>query len=130
MKWGLKPKKKTMQINFPGLSKESILVLAVETVKNLNWSIQWINDSGLQGFTRTSSASEEIRISAEINCVIITSTSKGFQFSDWGKNMENIEAFQNKFVLLTKTLTPSALQQTYQLLRKNNWKLDEELISK
>jgi hypothetical protein len=131
MKWGLKPKKKTMQINFPGLSKESILVLAVETAKNLNWSIQWINDSGLQAFTRiSSSAGEEILISAEINCVIISSTSRGFQLSDRGRNMENIEVFQNKFVLLTKMLTPASLQQAYELLRKNNWKLNEELISR
>lgn len=131
MKWGLKPKKKTMQINFPGLSKESILVLAIETAKNLNWSIQWINDSGLQAFTRISpsSVSEEILISAEINCVIITSTCRGFQISDWGKNMENIEAFQNKFVLLTKTLTPSSLQQMHDMLRRSNWKYEQELIS-
>jgi hypothetical protein len=128
MKWGLKPKTKTMQINFPGLSKESILVLAIEAAKNLNWSIQWINDSGLLAYT--ASAGEEIRISADLNCVVITSTSRGFLLTDRGKNMENIEAFQNKFVLLTKTIVPSSLQQTYDMLRKSNWKYDQELISK
>jgi hypothetical protein len=128
MKWGLKPKMKTMQINFPGLSKESIHVLAIESAKNLNWSIQWINDSGLLAYTAL--VGEDIRISADLNCVVITSTSRGFLLTDRGKNMKNIEAFQNKFVMLTKTLVPSDLQQTYDMLKKNNWKHDPELINR
>lgn len=92
-------------------SSSEILLLAVETVRALNWNIGHIGRSRIIAYTSFSmgSWSEKISISIADHNLTIKSECSGNQIFDWGKNKKNVEEFFVRFYEFRASLSTEEL---------------------
>lgn len=92
-------------------SFSEILLLAVESVRALDWNVGHVSKSRIIAYTSFSmgSWSEQITIAIADQTLSIKSECSGNQMFDWGKNRKNVEAFFTKFYEFRASLSPEEL---------------------
>ncbi len=106
---------------FENLSKEQVLIIAIEAAKSLKWDIGHISNSGFIAYTKfsMSSFSEEVTIKINNNSANIKSVCVGTQIVDWGKNKENIKKFISSFNSIKNSLSIEDVNIKYEELCPN-----------
>src|SRR6188768_3008126 len=86
-------------LNLNNLTKNQFLITAIEISKKLNWKLIEITDNELvlETINALNTWNEEIYISIEKDVAYLTSSSKGNQIYDRGRNKKNIDAFVESF---------------------------------
>jgi rhomboid protease GluP len=109
---------------------EQFLVIASETLKQLEWELGYISRSGLIAYTRNGIFSNnfEITIKLEEGQATIKSSSTGSEVFDMGKNKANIETFDKTFEEVKLTLTPEEIDNRYAELESMFPTEEEDLI--
>ncbi|MEI6821307.1 MAG: rhomboid family intramembrane serine protease [Bacteroidota bacterium] len=129
MAFGLSPKKtKTLKLDY--LTPEHFLVIAVESVRSLNWEIKFISNTRIIAYTELSDkyTNEEIKLVIKEKSASITSESTGNQLVDYGKNLENIQNFITTFNELKISLYPEELELKFEeLFIENNLTENDKL---
>lgn len=113
MAFGFPPKiEATQELN--GLSSEKYLATALESVKQLGWTILNSNGTGFTALTRFSwsSWSELFSVSISEGQVLLMSKCNGSQIVDWGKNSRNIDDFTDMFNQLFSAGYVNAIKET------------------
>jgi len=118
MAFGIIPKFKR-DLNLEDITAEQFLVIAVESVKNIGWSVGQITENGFIAYSKISLSSwgEEIRITINSNIAVLESVSTGGQLTDWGKNKTNIKLFVDTFNELKSGFSPDELLEHYGKLK-------------
>ncbi|MFT4661774.1 MAG: rhomboid protease GluP [Patiriisocius sp.] len=121
MALGFTPKHRE-DLNLEELSTKHALILAIETVKKLNWNIGPLSENGFVAYTKfsMSSWSEEVRIKIEEGIINITSQCAGNQLIDWGKNKRNTDSFILAFNALRAENNPEEIEAKFSELEKNS----------
>ncbi|POY36299.1 rhomboid family intramembrane serine protease [Solitalea longa] len=101
------------------LTQQQFLVLATETIKQLNWNVSYLSDNGLIAYTDngTFSWNAEIKIKIENGIANIQSASIGNEMMDLGRNKKNVTNVIANFEELKSTLTIEQLEEKYQELK-------------
>lgn len=112
MAFGFSPKH-IYQVPLEFLTPQQFLVLALETVKKLEWNINHVGGNGFVAHTKFSMSSygEEVRLTIENNVATLKSECSGSQLVDWGKNKKNIENFLAGFNDLKNAVVPEQLDR-------------------
>ena len=108
--------KHTEEVQLPEFTPEQFLVLAVETVKDLNWQINYLSKSGLIAYTNKGmfSFNAEVKIVLKDDGMIgITSASTGNEMIDFGKNKKTIRDFWLAFEVARLTFKSDELDKKY-----------------
>jgi len=130
MAFGFLPKYQ-QEITNEGLSQEQILVLAVETIKALDWKLSYTSSTSVIGFTNFSLSSwcEEITVSIDGNTLSVKSQCTVNQLIDWGKNKKNILFFMSKFKYLKEKYSIEQLSDKFSELTISIPPNEEELLN-
>lgn len=118
------------QINLEDISKEDFLIIAIETCKKLEWSINYISNNGLIAYTKfsMSSWSEEITVKISDDIADIKSECTGNQFIDWGKNKKNIEKFISTFNEQKISLAKEEIALKYEELKQHFVSNEQDIL--
>jgi rhomboid protease GluP len=105
------PPKHSEVITHSNISKEQFMALAMEAIKNLEWTASGVRQNRIIAYKSMSLSSwgEEIIIEVEERLATIESKSTGSQLIDWGKNQKNVEEFVDTYTILAKTVPAKLL---------------------
>ncbi|PKQ69029.1 hypothetical protein BZG01_01610 [Labilibaculum manganireducens] len=131
MAFGFPPKHKEI-FQLDNIDKEHYLLFAIETAKQLNWDVSFINESGFVAYTNFSmvSWSEEVNITIEEKSVTIKSACTSIQIFDWGKNKKNINLFVSKFEEVKNTMSQEDINSKLIELWQKNPRTENNALSK
>ncbi|MBK0379380.1 rhomboid family intramembrane serine protease [Mucilaginibacter segetis] len=112
------------------ISREQYLVIAIETVKVLGWTVKKTSLSGLIANTSKGifSKNSEIRIQTEGDEVTLKSTSTGNELADWGRNKKNLAYFNKRFYEVRSTYSLKQLDEKYNELKESIPPGDDDLL--
>lgn len=113
------------------LNKKQLFVLAFEAVKNLNWNVGFLSESGFIAYTKLSmsSWSEEVQIKIEVGNINVKSECTGNQIVDWGKNRKNIDSFFESFKKTREDIDNINIEEKYYELSKDFISTEEDIIN-
>lgn len=130
MAFGIPPKY-SQEINLDGMSTEQFIIVALEAVEKLDWSIGSIYELGFVAFTKFSwsSWSEAFKLSIEGQTAVLKSECTGSQMMDWGKNKKNINRFISAFEEIKNNYSTEELAQKYDDLKYTLAANNQEILS-
>jgi rhomboid protease GluP len=130
MAFGLSPKYE-QNLSIDDLTHVQFLVLLIESGKQLDWDLRYISENGFVAYTgfSMSSWSEEVTVKIEREYAALKSECTGNQLMDWGKNRENIEALDAKFVELKNLYSLEELDQMYENLKPKLVSKEEDALN-
>ncbi|MEJ7830770.1 MAG: rhomboid family intramembrane serine protease [Segetibacter sp.] len=107
-------------LSFENFSSRQLLILLIETVKRLNWSIGPICERGFLAYIKQSTNSPYGEIRVEIAGTNVNlEIRSGIRKSDEEQNKENIKILFATCMELKYTITPHELDRIYEELRPN-----------
>jgi rhomboid protease GluP len=112
MAFGFTPKfEQPLDLN--GLNPEHYLVIALDAVQQLEWTINYTSKSGFIAIIGGGvfSSMEEFKVIIQDDTVSITSKNLGSGMYDWGKNKRHVEDFLKTFDDIQTSLTEKALEE-------------------
>lgn len=103
------------------LTPEQFLVIAAETIKNLEWKISYISSSGIIAFTDNGifTWNAEVRVIIENETSTIKSFSVGNEMIDFGRNKRTVKEFISTFDGLKETFNYEELIAKYQSIEED-----------
>lgn len=112
MAFGFTPKyEQSLDLN--GLDPEHYLVIALDAVKQLDWSINYTSKSGLVAVIGGGafSTAEEFKLIIQDGAVSITSKTLSSGMYDWGKNKAHVEDFLKAFDDIQNAISESEIEK-------------------
>ena len=112
MAFGFTPKyEQSLDLN--GLDPEHYLVIALDAVKQLDWSINYTSKSGLVAVIGGGvfSTAEEFKLIIQDGTVSITSKTLSSGMYDWGKNKAHVEDFLKAFDDIQNAISESEIEK-------------------
>ena len=130
MAFGFLPKHE-QTIELENLTKEEFLVISTEVIKQLEFNLSYISESGFIAYTKFSMSSygEELKITINENTATVNSVSTSSQLFDWGKNKRNLNAFISTFQEIKSSFTKEQLSIKYQDLVPNLSASHEDILN-
>lgn len=130
MAFGFSPKH-IEHIAINGLTQEQFIVIALESVKKLNWNVSYTSRTGIIAYTKfsMSSYSEEVKITVSDSTATLKSECTGSQLIDWGKNKRNIEKFISVYEEVKPSLSVTELDEKVEELKSNIVAQEEDILS-
>lgn len=127
---GFSPKHE-QSIELDNLSKEEFIVIAQEVIKQLEWKLSNICETGFIAYTKFSMSSygEEFKVNINENTATIKSECTGSQMFDWGKNKDNVENFISGFNDIKNAFTKEELEEKYKELSTNFYPAEENILN-
>lgn len=112
MAFGFTPKYE-QSLNLNGFDPEHYLVIALQTAKELDWSINYTSKSGFVAFIggRAFSSSEEFKLVIGDGRVSIISKNRSSGMYDWDKNKSHVEDFLKTFDDIQNAISESDLEE-------------------
>jgi rhomboid protease GluP len=112
MAFGFTPKyEQSLDLN--GLDPEHYLVISLDAVKQLDWSINYTSKSGLVAIIGGGafSSAEEFKLVIQDGTVSITSKTLSSGMYDWGKNKAHVEDFLKAFDDIQNSMSESEIEE-------------------
>jgi len=112
MAFGFTPKyEQSLDLN--GLNPEYYLVVALDAIKQLDWSINYTSKSGLVAIIGGGafSSAEEFKLIIQNGAVSIISKTLSSGMYDWGKNKAHVEDFLKTFDDIQNSLSETEIEE-------------------
>jgi rhomboid protease GluP len=112
MAFGFTPKyEQSLDLN--GLNPEHYLVVALDAIKQLDWSINYTSKSGLVAIIGGGafSSAEEFKLIIQDGAVSITSKTLSSGMYDWGKNKAHVEDFLKTFDDVQNSMSETEIEE-------------------
>ena len=112
MAFGFTPKFE-QDLDLNGLDPQHYLAIALDTVKQLGWTINYISKSGFIAFISGGlfKSMEQFQIVIHDTKVFITSKNATSGMVDWGKNKKHVEEFTDAFINIQSSLSEKQLDE-------------------
>jgi rhomboid protease GluP len=103
------------------LAPEQFIVIADEAIKQLEWKISYISNTGIIAFTGDGffSRCHEVRITIENTIATLKSSSVRNEMIDWGRNKSTVKDFIKTFDELRQTFTDDELASKHLIIKEN-----------
>ncbi|MBN3583738.1 rhomboid family intramembrane serine protease [Algoriphagus aestuarii] len=116
-------------LDFSNYEKDNdrLLILALEAVKQLNWNLSYVDNSGFIAYTNFSifSWSEEVSVQIKDDQIKIKSECTGVQIFDFGKNENNVSKLLEKIDDIKAKISEEEIE-----LRISEFKVNHHLTQK
>ena len=112
MAFGFTPKyEQSLDLN--GLNPEHYLVVALDAIKQLDWSINYTSKSGLVAIIGGGafSSAEEFKLIIQDGAVSVTSKTLSSGMYDWGKNKAHVEDFLKTFDDVQNSMSETEIEE-------------------
>lgn len=130
MAFGLTPHY-ALDLNLDTLTHSQFIAIAVDIVRQLDWDVRYISESGLVAYVGKNlfASKSEITIRLDAELANIRSESVGSEVMDMGRNRKNVETFTIRFDEIKNSFSPEELAHKYEELRPQIIHPEEDVLS-
>jgi rhomboid protease GluP len=119
-----------VDLNLETLTHPQFIAIAVDIVRQLEWDIRYVSESGVMAYSGKNlfSSKSEISIRLDAELAHIRSESIGSEVMDMGRDRKNVDAFTSRFDEIKNNFSPEELAQKYEDLQITH--LEDDVLSR